>query len=505
VSDQAPDPDKEQEPEKPASSESAAHAKILKRRALFGGIALGVRTVLTQLVVLGGQVILARKLTPKQFGAYAIVQFAFVFLTVFGDAGLGGALIQRHDKPSQRELSTVFWTQLTIGLGALIIISGIAGALPYIYPDLPPEGPWLLRLLAFDFLSTSLRVVPTILMERELKFIRLSALDTINSFCFYLTASIFALAGAGIWSLAIGVVVQSVIGLVLAYALNPWCPSLVFDKPALKPLLHFGVPFQMKNVLGLALSSITPVWGGRALGAQSVGLMNWAQNTAYFPIRLCDIVNRVSFPLYSRFSKDPKEFAQAVERSVRIAGFGTLFFVGLLLGLGRNITLVIYSSQWLPALPLLYLYVAAMGVAFIAPVLAPAFDALGDPKTVMNLSIVYTVGTWLTVPPASLMYKERGFVAVYVFWMIFGNIALIILMRRKVPAVRVLRQVRGPIVGALAIAVLGKLWLSTLALAAPSLVFAILVSAVVFCLAASVVDPAPFRDLIALARPRKQA
>jgi PST family polysaccharide transporter len=486
-------------PEQSAGSTAAA----LKRRALLGGLALVTRTIITQFVVLGGQIVLARRLTPREFGAFAIVQFSLIFFTVFGDAGLGGALIQRKGQPTQHELSSVFWTQFGIGAVVIGLVSAVAGLLPSLFRDLPPESPWLLRLLALNFMATSMRVVPMILMERELQFVRLSAIDTVHWIVFYVTAAVLALGGAGIWSLAAGVLAQGATSLLLAYALRPWRPSLTFDRAAMRPLLQFGIPYQSKFVVGMALSAITPLWGGRVLGAQSVGLINWSQNTAYFPLRLVDIVGRVSFPLYSRLAGDPREFALAIERSVRITAFGTLFFVGLLLGIGPNITLIIYSAQWLPAVPLLYLYAIGMSVGFFTPVLATAFDALGDPKTVLRLSIVYTIGTWLTAAPASLLWGRLGFVIVYVAWVIIGNIAIIVLLRRKVPRARVVRQLRGPFAGGALTAAAGFFLAAPLVRGVPSLVLSIFALLAVFIVTAWLVDPAPLRDLITMLRNKK--
>lgn len=496
------------EPEQPPPGETgrpASSAAALQRKALISGAALVVRTIVIQLVILGGNVVLARRLQPGEFGAYAIVQFTLTFLTVFGDAGLGGALIQRKDPPTQQELSSVFWLQGSLGLAVLTITWAMAGWITYFIPDLPAESPWLLRILAVDFFVTSLRVVPSILMERELKFVRLSVIDTAGNMAFYLIASLCALQGVGLRSLSAGVIAQMSVTFVLAYALMPWRPSLAFSYERLRPLMRFGLVFQLKFVLGLALNAITPLWGGYALGARSVGLINWAQNTAYFPLRLVDIVSRVSFPLYSRLNGDQGELTAAVERSIRITAFGTLFFSGLMLGLGLQVTEIIYSAQWLPALPLLYVYASAIGIGFLTPVLATVFDALGDPATVLKLSLVVTVGIWATVVPASLAFGPMGFVVGYVSWMVIGNVVMMVVVRRRLPAIHVPRQLLGPFLGAVAMAAVARWGVSRFITGPVTLAAGVLACAALFLCAASVVDPKPLRDTIQMARGKKKA
>jgi PST family polysaccharide transporter len=160
-----------------------------KKRALLGGLALAARTGLAQLIILGGTVVLARRLLPAEFGAFAMIQFALAALTVFGDAGLAGALVQRKAPPTQRELSSVFFAQLGLGAIVFVLASLLGELLPWIWPDLPEGSPWILRALAFSFVLTSSRVVSMLLLERELQFVRVSILDTINSVVFYLVAS----------------------------------------------------------------------------------------------------------------------------------------------------------------------------------------------------------------------------------------------------------------------------------------------------------------------------
>src|SRR4051794_27413921 len=142
----------------------------LGRRARWGVLILGGRTALQQLIVLAGTVYLARVLGPGEFGVFWIVQFALSFFALFGDAGFGAALIQKRDAASQSELSSVFWSQLLLVAFVTSIILATAPWVVRFWPDLPANSAWLLRALSLSLLLTSLRVVPAILMERELLF-----------------------------------------------------------------------------------------------------------------------------------------------------------------------------------------------------------------------------------------------------------------------------------------------------------------------------------------------
>ena len=120
------------------------------------------------------------------------------------------------------------------------------------------------------------------------------------------------------------------------------------------------------------------MYAGRMLGQSQLGFINLGQSTAYFPLRLVDVMARVSFPLFSRLQKEPKAFAKALERGVVVSAMGTLFFVGLAFGLGPNLIHVVYGDKWLPALPLFYVYAGALSIGFLHPVVSPALDALAS-------------------------------------------------------------------------------------------------------------------------------
>jgi O-antigen/teichoic acid export membrane protein len=256
----------ERDDEAEALEEHRVQAATYQKRAKLGTLVLALRTALSQVIILGGTVVLARHLKPAEFGTFAMVQFVLTVFTLVGDAGLGGALIQKSAHPSERELSTVFWAQLALALGVFGAVAASTLFLPRIWPSLPNSASSLVLALAVNFIFLSLRVVPTILLERELLFVRLSVLDTLNAITFYLVASILALLGLGVWALVLGVVAQGALGCVAALLLRPYRPRLAFDASLVKSLLAFGLPFQARAALSLGTRAVIPIVVGARIG-----------------------------------------------------------------------------------------------------------------------------------------------------------------------------------------------------------------------------------------------
>ena len=257
--------------------------------------------------------------------------------------------------------------------------------------DLPPNCVWLLRALSLDLVLTAARVVPTMLMERHLQYGRLSLLEVFLTVPFYGAAIILARMNLGVMALVGAVLAQGFFGVIGAYAMRPLEAFAVIDRTVLRPILKFGAAYQVKNVIGFLCGAITPVYAGHALGQRQLGLIDWAQRTAYFPLRLVEAMSRVSFPLFSRLQDDRKSIAVVLERSIQICAMGTLFFVGLVFGLGPNIVGVVYTDKWLPALPLFYV---SHGFAFLFSDAARGAGARCHRPAPGQRAIPPSVGRW---------------------------------------------------------------------------------------------------------------
>jgi O-antigen/teichoic acid export membrane protein len=487
------------EPTAPSAGAGGEGIETYKKRAVLGAIALGLRTGLAQLIILGGTVVLARYLRPAEFGAFAMVQFVLTVLTIFGDAGLGGALIQKKTPPTEAELSSVFFAQMAMALGVLAIAWGVGELLPLIWRDLPEGAPWIVRALALNFVFTSARVVPTVLMERELHFVRISILDTVSSVAFYLFASALALFGFGVWALVLGVLAQGALGFVTALALRPWRPRLTFDREALRPLLGFGVPFQARSILALATRAAIPVVAGTMLGSESVGFLNWALETGFFALTFVDIVARVSFPLYSRLQSSPDELARALDGNLRFSIVVSFFLTTMFVSLAPALTEIIYSAQWLPAVDVLRVYALAVALGMLINVLAPALDAKGKPRVVLAQLVVVAVGVWTLAPLGAWLGETLGFALGYGAAIWIGGVFVLWAARLELPRLDTLRALGAPLVASLAVGSAGHAFVSY-ARTAPVLVLAVALEAVAFLALVALLDPRTRAVLLERAR-----
>jgi O-antigen/teichoic acid export membrane protein len=366
-----------------------------------------------------------------------------------------------------------------LALSGALMAAAVAASplLPRVWHDLPDSAPLILRVVALDFVLACARIPPLLLMERRFQFATMAVVDVAGTGMFYGVAIGCAAAGLGVWSLVWGVLARGASATVAAFALSEWRPRAAFDWSSLRPLLRFGLAQQFRNVFAFINDSVIPVFGGRVLGSTVVGYVNWSRSTAYFPLKVGQILARVGFPLFARLQHDRALLGESLGRMIHVAAFATLAWVGLCLGLGEQFTAAVFSEKWLPAAPILMIFAAAIGIGFLSPLVAPALDAIGRPGLFTRIAIGWTAITWVAAPIAGLKWGMTGLAVGFCSHVVIGNIIVLAVMRHMFPSVRFWTRIRGSLTGCVAVIAAGRLVLAPLVTAIPSFALAAVVLA----------------------------
>ena len=442
------------------TSESASRDNA-RRRARIGVVALAVRSSAQIVLSFAAMLILARLLKPADFGIFAIAQFSVTLLGLFGNVGFGPALIQRNEAPTQRELATIWWAQLALSMlvvPALLVFSTLVRR---IWIDLPQTAEPLLRVLAISFLFNTLRIVPTILLERELRFVPLAIIELASSVTYFGIAVGVAYAAGDVSALVYAVVAQSIVGCVLVYVAMPWRPTFEFDVVKLKAVARYGAAFQGNVFIGFANNAVAPLLIGIVLGKVALGLNGFAQTLAWLPLRLVEIVGRVGFPLYSRLRDDRPQLARELRMNVQLCGIATALCSGLLFVVGGPAIEWVYGAKWQAAVPLLQVYSSVMLLGFVSPIASALFSSFGRPGLMFRLALGWTVVNWLVVGLAmSLAPSLMVYSLAYSVHVVVGNLVVLVLVRRMLPDARIGRSVAALVAAATVTASVGQ-WLVT--------------------------------------------
>lgn len=383
--------------------------EAVKSRAVRGVAVLTGRTFVLSVISLVATGFLTVFLQPSEFGIFWIVSAVVNFLAYFSDVGLAAALIQKKEKITSIDLNTTFLVQQVLVLSLLLLLF-LATPLLQNYYSLSDEGRLLLYALGISLLLSSLKTIPSVLMERELDFSRLVIPQVAENLVYNLIAVYFAWRGLGVRSFTYAVLARGMVGFLIIYLIKPWIPGLKFSKESLKRLLHFGVPYQANTFLATIKDDGMTAFLGGILGASGIGLLGWAQKWAQYPLRLfMDHVLKVTFPAFSRMQDEKTHLSESVTRSIFFVCFLVYpTIVGLLI-IAPFLTVIIPRyEKWQPALlPLAFISINTVFAAATTN-LTNLLNAVGRIKTTFKLMIMWTVLTWVFVPVLAVRYSVNG-------------------------------------------------------------------------------------------------
>jgi len=382
---------------------------LVKHRSVTGVLALVSRTFFVQIVAFAATFILSVYLTPSIYGTFFLVSAVINFLTYFSDIGLAAALIQKKQAPTNIDLATTFSVQqlLVVSLVSVLFLS--TPMLRRVY-HLTDPAVFLLWALAISFFISSLKTIPTILLERNLQFGKLVIPQILETLAFNLVAVFLAIKGFGVTTFTLAVLIRAVVGLVAIYIVSPWRPTLGFSKASLVSLLRFGVPYQANTFLAVIKDDGVTLVLGTLIGQQGLGFIGWATKWAFLPLRFfMDNVTKVAFPAFSRLQSHPDQLRLGLEKTLYFLCLVSLpAFVGIGLLASPMVHLLPRYLKWEPAILPLYLYLTNAFWATLTTPMTNALVAVGRIKLTFKYMLMWTGLTWTLTPLLAKFYGTNG-------------------------------------------------------------------------------------------------
>ncbi|GIW19966.1 MAG: lipopolysaccharide biosynthesis protein [Chloroflexota bacterium] len=368
-----------------------------------GAVALAVRHVSVRAATIIGTVLLARLLSPSDFGVYAIVVFVIGAFSAIGDVGLGAALIQQRQEPAENQIRVAFTAQFVITLLGALALFLAAPAISRSY-GLPSGHQDVFRLLAIVLLIGVLRMPPTLKLERKLAFTAVARAESAYSVVFQGLAVVSAVAGLGALSVVIGALAGTLVSVVLLHLSSPWRPRLSWSTAVVKDLLAFGLPYQGSVILSFVKDAVNPVFIGLLAGTTAVGYVSLATTAVGYTVMLSWILNRLLFPSFARLRHEPERLGRLLQRTIRWNVFAAVGLAVVLLAAPEEWITLLFGERWRPAASLLpWLGVAVPLAAAGSPGLA-VMNALRRPDLTLRFTLLWVAMTWiLTVPLVSIL------------------------------------------------------------------------------------------------------
>jgi O-antigen/teichoic acid export membrane protein len=304
-----------------------------------------------QLIQFGISVLLARLLVPKDFGVVGMLMVFIGFAMLFGEFGLGAALIQQRDI-TEVQLSSTFWLNLAVGVVLMLLFIGLAPGIARFYriDQLLPLG----RVMALGFPVAALAVVPGALLTRKMAFRSLAFIQVTSTLIAGTGAVVVALNGAGAWTLVVHWLLLATSTSVLTFRAAGWRPRLVYSATEMRGLLAFGANLFGFNFVNYWARNADNLLIGKFLGSAPLGLYDRAYRLMLLPIgQIAAVLGRVMFPALSSIQDDHERIRHIYLRLVAAIGLVAFPLMAGLLVVAEPFVLVVFGDKWAGVVPAL--------------------------------------------------------------------------------------------------------------------------------------------------------
>lgn len=329
----------------------------LRQRTVAGLGWTGAARLLGQLLQLGATVILARLLSPKEYGLLGMVLVFTAFANNIADMGLGASIIQRSTL-SDRHLNSVFWLNVVTGMALTALFALAAPLIARFYDE--PQLRLLSAVIGLNFFLGSLNVVQVSLLDRALNFRAKFWIEIVSSLVSGIVALTLAFSGAGVWSLVGQTLTQTAVRVVMMWGQSSWRPALSFDVSAIRELMRFGGHLMGFGALMYWAMNVNKLVIGRWMGSAALGIYSLADKLMRLPFfNISDVTTTVMFPALSSIQHEPDAVRRAYLRGSRMIALLTFPMMIALGVLAEPAVLVVYGSKWRESIVVLQLLCCA--------------------------------------------------------------------------------------------------------------------------------------------------
>lgn len=323
--------------------------KTLKQKAVSSMVWTALQKYSTMFIQFISGIILARLLTPYDYGCIGMLSIFMVLAETFIDGGFGSALIQKK-RPTQEDYSTIFFWNLGMAVLMYIIL--------YL------SAPAISRFYNIELLSSVLRVQGLVLfiyafnivqrnqLKKKLNF-KVLSIVTITTSLVALGVTIYmAYKGFGVWSLVVQNLITAAIPAIVFWFFIKWRPIWAFSWRSFKELFNFGFYMFLTHLVNNFGSQIQGLLIGKVYNPSTMGYYSKAMSTEKLASHsIAGIVTQVTYPLYAEAQDDKRVLGNMIKRLSGVISYVTFPLLFILMLSAKPVFLVLYSDRWLPSVP----------------------------------------------------------------------------------------------------------------------------------------------------------
>lgn len=316
----------------------------LKKQTINGIIWSGIERFSVQGIQFLIMIIMARLLTPKDYGLVGMLTVFIAIAQTFIDSGFSQALIRKQNR-TETDNSTVFYFNIGVGISIYILFYFLAPFVSKFYDV--PELTAIMRVISLGVIFNSLAVVQRALLTIKIDFKTQAKASLIAAILSGITGITMAYKGLGVWAIVVQQLVNLGLNTSLLWAFAKWHPKAEFSKESFCELFAFGSKLLASGLLNTLYNNIYLIIIGKLFTASKLGYYTRAQQFSDFPSsNLTGILQRVTYPILCKIQDDKDKLAQAYRKFLRVSAFLIFPLMVGLSAVAEPFILLLLKEKW---------------------------------------------------------------------------------------------------------------------------------------------------------------
>ena len=333
-----------------------------KSKVFTGVIWASVQRFGTMIISFVTNIVLARLLTPDDFGTIGMLLLFLAIANTFVDSGFGSALIQKKDA-NQTDFSTVFFINLELSVVVYAILFWGAPLVARFY-DVDILRP-LLRAQGLVLILHAFSIIQTAILRKKMDFRKLSICNLVGNIVGSIVGIGAALMDYGVWSLVIRTLVVGLVTSLLLWIISKWKPLLIFSKQSFKELFGFGGFMLLSSLLSTFANNVQTLIIGKMFQQGTLGHYTQARQLRNIASdSISSVITQVLYPDFSNNQNDNNTLSSRLNFSILTISFLTVAIMAICIVTAKPLILLLYGEKWLDCVP--YFQLLCVGGCFVS-------------------------------------------------------------------------------------------------------------------------------------------
>ena len=304
-----------------------------------------ITTVLLAVIQVMTTAIMARYLTPSEFGLMSIAMIVFGFVTIFSEVGIGSCII-RADRIDKITVQTGFLVSTLTSSVVFIVVWLWAPGISHFFRN--EDAGNIIRLVSCTFLITGLGVVAQSLMERKMKFRQLMVIKTVALAISSIAGIWAAVMGYGVWALVISILTNAAIKTILLFVFHPHPVGLKFDKRIFWNFFNYSIGLTISRTFNYGAQQADNIIVGRWMGTEMLGLYGKAFQLMILPVTyLGQTIDKVTYPGLSMIKENKRKLNEVHLNAITLVNLIMIPFAVAAILTAKEIVVLLLGPDWI--------------------------------------------------------------------------------------------------------------------------------------------------------------